>query len=456
MKKFADPWLLIAVLVGLVLRVWPVYVWGFGHLVRDEAQYANLGRNIVLGNGLISPQDWLWAPAYPYMIALFQKAFFGTPVVETLPYFQGLVGAVTCIAVYALTDRVFENRRAAVLAAWMYALHPTAIFFAGRLWCEGLYGPLLIVTVLVTLWAREGHFRRGFLVGALLALCVLFRGVATYMPPIFVLATLWPGPDSDYRAALTARYKHALALIVALVLCVAPYSIHASGKHGGLVISDATVGNLMYLGNNDFPPITFDFGNGTFRANVRGASTRGGRKPCKAKTPTKWNRCEVRRGLGWIGNNPGTFVGRMPMRTAQLVNPHTFLTRSLRWGKYEGLPWWLKELLVFGIAGTSFAILLGGTVGASARARGPYAILSIGIIGYTVAASAALYGLTRFRIPVEPLWMIYLAGLLAQPRVAWKALMESRLRGWLCVVWTTALLFHMLWYLPTAWPGWTW
>ncbi len=456
MKRLLDPWLLVAVVLGIALRVYPVAIWGFGGLVRDEAQYANLGRNIVMGNGLINPQDWLWAPAYPYLIATFQTLFFGTKVTSTLPYFQCLLGGLTCIAVYALSLRVFDNRRGAVIAALMYALHPTLIYFSGRLWCEGFYGPVLIFTILATLWARDGHYARSIVPGVLLGLCILLRGVATYMPPLFVLALLWPRPDVSYREALRGRYRHAVALLLAVVIAVAPYSIHASTKHGGLIISDATVGNLMYLGNNDFAPITFDFGNGVFKQTARGASTRGGRKHCPSGSPPKWNRCEVRRGLQWISENPGTFVGRMPMRTAQLVNPHTFLTRALRWGKYTGVPWWLKELLILGIAGTSFTILLGGTAGACARAKGPYAVLAVGIVAYTVAASAALYGLTRFRVPLEPLWMIYLASALAEPGVAWEALRENRLRMGLCVLWTTLLLGHMMWYLPTAWPGLTW
>jgi len=456
MKKFLDPWLLVAVVTGVILRVLPVYVWGFGALVRDEAQYANLGRNIVAGNGLISPQDWLWAPAYPYLIAFFQTVLHGTPVTRTLPYFQCLLGGLTCIAVYALTWRVFENRRAAVLAALMYAVHPTLIYFSGRLWCEGVYGPVLIFTILATLWARDGHAARAVVPGALIGLCVLLRGVATYLPPLFILAILWPTPESSYLEALRRRYRHALVLLCALVVSVAPYSMHASAKHGGLIVSDATIGNLMYLGNNDFTPITFDFGNGVFKQTARGASTKHGRRHCKASSPAVWNRCEVARGMEWIAANPATFAGRMPMRTAQLVNPHSFLTRALRWGKYKGVPWWLKETLILGIAATSLVILLGGTLGACARARGPYAWMAVGIVAYTVAASAALYGLTRFRIPIEPLWMIYLAGLLAEPGLAWRALRESRLRLGLALFWTPLLAIHMLWFLPVAWPGITW
>ena len=443
-----------AVAVGVLLRWFPLAIWGFGATVRDESQYVNLGRNILQGNGLINPQDWLWAPGYPYLIAAFQGVF-ALPVVRTLPWFQGALGALTCVVMYRITRRVMDER-AARISAWLYALHPTVIFFSGRLWCEAIYGPVLLGAILALLWAREGRRERGLLPGFLLGLCVLLRGVATYIPPLFVIAALWPGRDETFGGAIRARAQTAVAVVLAVGLTVAPYSMSASAKHGGLIVSDATIGNLMYLGNNDFEPITFDYGNGVFKYSARGASVRLGRRPCPHATPPKWNKCEWERGMEWIRANPGEFFGRVPMRTAQLVNPHSFLTRAIRWGKYTGLPFWLKEALVFWVCGWSFLVLVGGTLGAAARARGPYAWMAIGIVTYTVAASAALYGLTRFRIPLEPLWMVFLAGFLANPKESLSALKGDRIRLATAAVMVPLLVVHMLWFLPSAWPGFNW
>ena len=449
-----DPVVWSAVALAIFLRLLPLKVWGFGLLVRDEAQYVNLGRAIVAGKGLINPQDWLWAPAYPYLIAGFLNWVPGW-VMYTLTVAQCVVGGLAVIAMYQLTLRVFDTRTARV-AAWMYALHPTLIYFSGRLWSEAVYGPLLLVAVWMVLWARDGTWPRALVPGVLVALCVLMRGVALYIPPFFVLALVWPTGTQDAGEAVRAQLRHVVAFATMLLLLIAPYSMHASQKHQGLVISDATIGNLMYLGNNDFEPLTFDYGNGVLQGKARSAHTGQGRRHCRSARPPAWNQCEVRRGMDWIRGHPSAFVERMPLRVAQLVTPHSFLTRSLRGGKYRGLPWWLKESLIAGTAATTFVVLIGGLVGIVARGKGAYVWLCLGIVMYTVAASAALYGLSRFRIPLEPLWMVYAAAVIAHPGEILRAFRASSWRLGLAVVSVPALVFHMLWFLPSGWPGFNW
>lgn len=462
LRAWVDPWVACAVVVGLVLRWAPLWLWGFGATVRDEAQYRNLARMILAGEGLGAPQDWLWAPAYPYLIAFF-KILAPVRATESLPYAQGVLGALTCVTMFLIARRVFGGEaglRAGRAAAVLYALHPTLIFFSGRLWCESVYGPVLLLAILSTLWARDGGWKRMIVPGVLIGLCVLLRGVATYLPPFFVLAALWPAEGltglQAWKSSVRARSRSALALVLATTLTVAPYSIHASRTYGGLIVSDATVGNLMYLGNNDFQPITFDYGNGLFKTSARGKFVRNGRKACPGSNPVVWNRCEVRRGMDWIKENPGEFVARVPMRVAQLLTPHTFLTRALRWGKYQGVTWWMKEGVIGLVVLSSFAVMVGGTIGAVGRSRGPYAIIAWGILFYTIAASAALYGLSRFRVPLEPLWMLFLADLLVNPRVVLGAYRASPVRIGIAAVLVPLVLLHVLWYLPAGYPGFSW
>ena len=98
--------------------------------------------------------------------------------------------------------------------------------------------------------------------GILLGGCVLFRGVATYMLPIFMGALLWG------RLRQRAAWKQAAILCVATMLTVAPYSFYASSKFGTFMVSDRTLGQMMWLGNNDFKPVTFDWGNGQLSGRV--------------------------------------------------------------------------------------------------------------------------------------------------------------------------------------------
>ena len=66
-------------------------------------------------------------------------------------------------------------------------------------------------------------------------------------------------------------------------------------------------------------------------------------------------------GVAWIKENPGEFVSRIPMRLAQLMNPHSFLTRHLRWTKWKEIQGPFRESLYYLVVLWSFIGALGGT-----------------------------------------------------------------------------------------------
>lgn len=441
-----------ALVVGLTVRLVPLVVFPALACTRDECTWRAIARRIADGQGMTTPNDWLWAPLYPYVLAFFDFVF-GSPSVVVGP--QLALSLFCVVVVYDLGLRLSGEQRVGWVAAWLFALHPTLAWFVSTTWTETLYTGLLLLGVWSVAWAREGEVRRAALPGLWLALSVLLRGVATYLLPLYALALVWPAAGERWGEALRARGRQAGVLALTTVLLVAPYSVVASQRHGGLVISDASLGQPMWLGNNDFEPLTFDYGNGLNTTRSYELHTDPGRAHCDSRLPAaQWNRCEVERGLGWIRENPGTFFSRMPLRVSQLVNPHTFLTRHIRWGKWHGLPWLAKEAMVLFIALSSYLVLVGGTIGAWARARGAKDVLPIGIVAYHVAVTAALFGMSRFRVPLEPLWMLYLAWGLARPRQTWQVLARQPVRLVGAVLTSGVLLVLMQRFFWHGFPGW--
>ncbi|MBW1877495.1 MAG: glycosyltransferase family 39 protein [Deltaproteobacteria bacterium] len=434
-------------MLGFFLRVVPLWLWGFRGCSRDECSYKVLARRIMDGEGLTPHEHWLWAPGYPYLLA----AFGHFDSVYRVKRLQVALGLATAVLVYLLAKRVL-GRSAGRWAVFLMALHPTLAFYTGTLWSETVYAFLLTGAAVAMLWAREGQGSRALVPGALLGLCVLFRGVATYMAPIFAIALLWPGPGS-WREALRARWRHVAILLATVALVVAPYSRSASEQYGGFIVSDASLGQVMYVGNNDFPLTTYEYGNGVLSNRTWTFYYAKGRPHCDHDlSAAEWNRCEVRNGVAWIRDNPGRFLARIPQRLAQLLNPNTFLTRHMRTGKWLGMPWWLKEGLSVLVVLFSLLVVLGGTVGAWARARGAYGALAVGIVVYHLVVVSSLFGLSRFRAPLEPLWIVFLAGLLADPRGTWEALREAPARAVGATLALAALVPLMLWYLSAGFP----
>ena len=433
------------VLVAGLLRVIPMLVWVDKPCVRDECTYIDLADAILNGDGMVGTHGWLWAPAYPVLLAAHETVSGYPGTVQVTQLFMAM-----CSVVW-LNDLAREQGgvRAGRIAGWMYALNPTLIFYTTSLWSETLYSGLLLGAMLALRWARSGDERRGWLPGLLVGLCVLFRGVATYMLPIFFVALLWE------RWRERAAWRGVVACGLVAVLTVAPYSLYASQKWGAFVVADRTLGQMMYLGNNNFPPITFDTGNGALSERAYERATLGGRGPCPpVDNPVVKDDCEAAAGMAWIRANPGPFLARMPERVAQLVNPHSFLTRHLRWGRWHGLPQWLDEAFILAVVGFSFVTLVVGTLGWFARGRGWYGATAGLIVLYHVAAIAVLAGLTRYRVPLEPLWLVFAGGFLAEPRASWRRLGNGSARSVVGIFVTVVLLALMLRYLPAGWPTW--
>lgn len=421
--------------VALVLRLLPLIVWPRAMCVRDECTYLDLADEVVAGAGIVGTKGWLWAPAYPWLIALHQQ-LFGAP--RSIIGLQVIASLVTIVLLHQIGTRAFHPK-VGLLAAWVWALSPTVIFYSGRLWSETLYACLLVGAVVCVGRAREGSLKAAAGLGLLVGLCVLFRGVAQYMLPIFMVVLI-----------AARRWRGALLAAVCAALTVAPYSIHASRKFGGFVLSDRTLGQMMWLGDNDFPPITFDWGNGQVFQSQYDRVTATGRPHCQFDLePTKQDSCEVERGIAWIRANPQAFVERMPLRVAQMLNPHSFLTRHLRMGQYKGAPQFVDEGLVVTVVAVSAFTVLGGTIGLVAWGGSWLGATSALVIGYHVVAIAMLAGLTRYRFPLEPLWLLFACAAVCSPRETLSRLRGPR--GVLAALLALVVVVEMAWFLRSGW-----
>lgn len=464
-----------ALLVALILRTVPLAVWGEEWVcARDECTYIKLANRMVEGQGMTSSSGWLWAPGYPFLLAI-HKAVTGWA--STMKGTQVVVSLVNVLLLFKLAARgaalwnpdVDFQRRCARIAAWLYAVSAPQAFFSMSLWSEVVYTMLLLVGLIALdaaappidakvpedarLDPSERSTRRALglaaAVGAMVGCCVLFRGVATYMLPIFVVGVLWR------RWRMPRAWAQALIVVLAAVAVVAPYSAHATKKFEAFVISDRTLGQMMWLGNNDFKPLTFDYGNGNLSVRAYKRHTGPGRKSCAPrKQALQRDECETELGIAWIKSNPREFIARMPLRVAQLVNPHSLLTRHLRWGRWRGLPTWVDEAIVVWGALGSMLVMWVGPIGLAARGRRALGLVVSGILLYHVAAISGLAGLSRYRIPLEPLLMVFTAQVLASPRQTLAIFGHRRWRLAAAVLSILFLVPLVLWFLPAGWPGW--
>ena len=411
------------------------------------------------GGGMTFSDGWLWAPGYPTLLAIHESL---SGVAQDVRGTQIVVAFATTWLVYWLTWQIGQgvagrseaaSRRGAAIASWLFACNPSGIFFAVSLWSELIYGSVLLTALAGFERCSRGDSERpqraALFTGVALGVCVLFRGVATYMLPLFAGVLLFTRRGRP-GAALCAGL-----LVAATIATVAPYSAYISTKFGAFTISDRTLGRMMYLGNNDFSPVDFDYGSGVLGNRRLKAHTATGRPHCAPPNEgIRLSRCSLSEGFEWILEHPGTFLARIPERIAQLVNPHSFLTRHLRLGRSRAIPPPAREGLVLADALLSITLMLGGVLGLAAFGRGPMGLLVSGVLLYHLAVIAALAGMTRYRVPLEPLLMIYTALALADRRALTTALRREPWRAAVAAAALLVLLPLILWHLPSGWPAW--
>lgn len=459
----------LLVLITISLRLMVTLAWPFEFCVRDECMYMNIADRMSQGLGMTASNGWIWAPGYPALLALHKLV---TSQVGTIEVTQAFISGIAALLLFSITRRVYPDpgrERPAYVAAWLYGLSPTFIFFSASMWSEVFYGFFLLLAIHRALVASQAldetsgepllfqlrqlmsapWFRASILAGILVGLCVLLRGVATYMLPIFAFGLLWR------RFRSKTAWVAAGLLFLSGVLTVAPYSAYASHKFKAFVITDRTLGQMMWLGDNEYPPITFDWGNGELSEDDFEDHVSDGRPHCAGKrNPIERDNCETAAGKKWIRENPGEFLRRVPLRLAQTYNPHSFLTRHLRQGRWHGFPGWGRELLCALVVGWSFVTVLGGALGVWTRRGGFYRVIVVLTLLYHLAAIGCVAGLTRYRVPLDMVWMPFAAVFLASPLQALRELSSSvwRIVGTLLTFLILASL--LLWFLPAGFPWW--
>jgi uncharacterized membrane protein len=316
----------VAVAAAVLLRLAVVAAFPHMPLAGDEEDYTRAAAALLEGR-----QDpWLLGhpPLYTLLCAGVQ-ALTG-PSENAIRVVQAVLEGASVLGLALLARRAF-GARAALWAAWIYALNPEFIAYSHYLWSECLQLALLIwgLVALLALHERPSA-RRAVAAGLLWGVASLVKPYSLYLFP-FLLAGLvaWPGA---LRGARGLRLS-ALALGVC-VLAIVPWSIHASREVGRPVVI-CTVSSLsLETGLNYLPAPQFDFGSPptTTGKLIRGASQK-----------------REEGVVAFILHNPGLYLSRAVEKLSYLWTPNSYVLRCLYVHDKYGPPAELSALFRLGV-----------------------------------------------------------------------------------------------------------
>lgn len=199
----------------------------------DGVYYATLGKNLVSGNfreGLST----FYPPLYPLLVGLssliFRDAEAGGKMVSVI------AGGLLVVPVYLLT-RLLYGKGAALMGAFLIAIHPSLNYYSTLLLTESTYTLLFMTAVLMGLTALSAGSMAFFSTGVVLGTCYLIRPEASgYLGLMLVLA--FGSGFSGKRLLLRRMLFNVLSLVTGFTLLASPYILWLRQRTGRWTISD--------------------------------------------------------------------------------------------------------------------------------------------------------------------------------------------------------------------------
>lgn len=366
------PWLLFAAAfagrLGYLLFDFPVPS-------QDTADYDELALNILAGEGFVSRDNWFgyemrsWRPpCYPFFLALIYSIWGHSHL--AVQVVQAGVGAGTVVLVWALTRRLCPE--AALLAGCLALVYGPLVAISAEVMSETLFCFWVALAGWLLIGA-QGHRRHLLLAGAAVGLAALTRPVGMLWVPAFALVALWRHSGEGLRRTLWVG--------AALLVVVAPWSARNWQVHGAWVPISTHGGFILARSNALEPAWRQERGWGIAESFFR-------QVPSEIERDRHW----YRQGRAFIRENPGHYLRLVGERFAHFWY---FFRPDYNFWFMSILPFFALGLRRYGHTG-DFVYL------------SSFIALSIAVF------SAILYGSTRFRLPLEPFFIVFAAAFISE------------------------------------------
>lgn len=284
----------------------------FDHPVTDEALYDAWARAIVSGRRFID-YPYYDSPLHAFFLALLY-AVFG-PNLLAVRMVQAVIGTVNVLILYRIALRWFGPSTARV-AGMLAACYAPFLYFEGLLLKESFALFLMDLIVLLVLAALERPTPLAFWsVGAGMGLLALSRVNALLLVPACLIAAWLKGIRSPMVA---------LALLLGVVMTIAPATIRNRLVSGEWVLITVSGGQVLYTANNpantagDLAPVPFVRATSAFeRVDFH---RRAEAESHRRLTPTEVSRYWRTQSVLFVLENPGTAAGMLAHRFLRFWN----------------------------------------------------------------------------------------------------------------------------------------
>ncbi|MCP5044224.1 MAG: tetratricopeptide repeat protein [bacterium] len=363
----------------------------------------------------IAEGDWLGSgvflqgPLYPYLLSLLYSVT--GPNLFWPRFINALVGSLVCVLVWWIARPLF-GRRTAVVASALSASYGMFIFYEGSLLIANLAIPLSLLVVAAAVRAMDtASTWPWLLLGVAIGASALGRPNMLLYGPLVIVALFWFGPASG---DVVRRGTLAVCLVAGLGLAIAPSALRNYFVADDPVLVSASAGMNFYNGNNPDAngthnvPGLFDRSMADHPAEQntiyrRYAENQLGRSLRASEVSDYW----LAKGLDWVAENPLAWVQLVALKFLYFVNGGE-IWNNRSYEVTSQFSWVLRLPLVrFGFVAPLGVLGLVLTAGSFRKLFPLYAL-----IGVTLATSLIFFVLSRYRVPMVPVLIMFAAAAL--------------------------------------------
>ena len=211
------------------------------------AEYHDQWAQMILQGEDLHEGVFFRAPLYAYFLASVYRILGHGYLWSRL--IQFLIGSLSCILIYLLGKRVFNDRTGRI-AGVVAALYGILIYFEGELLIPVLLVPLDLLVILALLWAGERPSSgRWILSGGLLGLSAIARPNILLVGAALVIWIVLNFRGKDARIG-SKSILYAGFFLLGAVLIISPVTLRNYLKGDDFVLIASQGGMNFYIGNN--------------------------------------------------------------------------------------------------------------------------------------------------------------------------------------------------------------
>jgi 4-amino-4-deoxy-L-arabinose transferase-like glycosyltransferase len=405
--------LLWVLAVGLVIRLAILAsLSGFGTPNVDEQDYVALAKNILQGNGFAREAGQptsIRPPLFPGLVAATWWVF-GTRNLQAVRALQiGLALGTVCL-VYLLGRRAF-NPTIGVLAAAVFWLYPSLVFFNFTILTETLFTFLLVAFVLLTLMLVDRP-RPWIAVccGVALGLAALTRSILWPVPlvlcPLLVLLI---------RSPMRVRLAAAALVLAGYAAVVAPWAIRNTRLQHVFTVVDTMGGMNLRMGNYEHTPEDRMWDAVSLPRELDWSYALALERPGRRHTEGEKDKWAQRKALEYMAAHPGTTLRRSLIKFADFWGLEREFIAGIRIGYYQ-VPPAAAMIAPLAITFAYLVVVLTGIAGiwlSPPEAR-TQIVLLLPLVVIT-GLHSIVFGHSRYHIPLIPILAVYGAAFVSGP-----------------------------------------